>query len=83
MKTFRIELRYVGLLFIEADGVMESEFSITFHKNGVALASYPSYAVNFYDEVPFRAQPGQSAAGHALARELKTATGAVALQAFS
>lgn len=83
MKTFRLELRYVGILFIEADGVMESEFSITFHKNGAALASYPSYAVNGYDEVAFQSLAGQSVARHALARELRTSSGAVAIQAFS
>lgn len=50
MKTYRIELRYVGIVFVEADGVMESQFSITFHRNGTAVASYPSYAVNTYEE---------------------------------
>lgn len=54
MKTFKVELRYVGVLFIEGDGVMESEFSIVFHKDGAAVASYPSYAVNSYSEVPLQ-----------------------------
>ena len=63
MKTFRIEVRYVGLLYIEADGVMASEFTITFHKNGAVMASYPSYAVNGYDEVPARGGVGQAGRG--------------------
>ncbi|RBP41445.1 hypothetical protein DES53_107277 [Roseimicrobium gellanilyticum] len=52
MKIYRIELRYVGVVFVEADGVMESEFSITFHKDGTVVASYPAYAISAYGEVP-------------------------------
>lgn len=58
MKTYRIVLSSLGVIFVDAESYSETETALIFHRGGMVFAEYPRAMVRELTEVPVPPETG-------------------------